>query len=141
MILCEHRKFIDIFPREVCAFGNAESENNALSFHAVSEDFEATTFDKRCDLFELESEAEIWFIGTILLHRIFVGEVWEGGLLDFSASSSRFCGFQETALHHRHHILLLDETHLNFKLREFGLAVSALIFITEAARNLEVPVE
>src|SRR5204863_6003122 len=42
---------------------------------------------------------------------------------------------------HAEHVLLLDERHLEIQLGELGLPIGAQVFVTEAARDLEVAVD
>ena len=47
----------------------------------------------------------------------------------------------DAALHHRHHVVLADERHLDVDLGELRLAVGARILVAHAARDLHVATE
>ena len=41
-------------------------------------------------------------------------------------------------LHHRHHLVAIDERHLDVDLGELGLAIGAQVLVAEAAADLHV---
>ena len=63
------------------------------------------------------------------------------GLLQNALGRERFGESGEQLLAHPEHVLLFDERHLEVELRELGLAIGALVLVSETARDLEVAVD
>lgn len=91
-----------------------------------------------CKFHKLHAEAKIGFVAAVETHSVIPCHARE-----------RFCEVYslhifEYVLHetfeHPDHVFLLHETHLAVDLREFGLAVGAEVFITEALCDLEIAV-
>ena len=86
-----------------------------------------------------QAEAQVGAVNAVGLHRVGVGDVREGDLLD--ALAGRLLDqLDQHAFDQPHHILLGDERHLHVELGELRLAVGAQVLIAEAARDLEVAV-
>ena len=87
---------------------------------------------------EFELDAQVGLVGTIAVHGFAVGHDRELAQIDIQGVLENG---GDHALEHVANLLLAQERGFNIDLREFGLAVSAQVFITEALGDLVVAVK
>ena len=88
---------------------------------------------------QLEVEAGIGLINTVVIHGVLVLDAAEGGLELLAQHLLKDA--LHKALVHGHDVLLINEGHLHINLGKFRLAVGAQVLIAEAAGDLHIAVE
>lgn len=115
---------------------SVESLYNATLSNDVCENLKASVFEDIAEIYELQTETGVRLIHTEAVHGFVVRHTGEGqrniNALHFFPDGG------EHAFHEGIHVLTINEGCLDIYLGELGLAVSAKVFVTEAASHLVV---
>jgi hypothetical protein len=75
------------------------------------------------------------------VERLTIGQARERQRLDRSVGCHAAADLDDHRLGEGHHVLLVDEAHLEIQLRELRLPVATAVLVSKAARDLVVAVE
>ncbi len=105
----------------------------------AGEDLELACGEQVRELDDFELDAPLRFVGAVTRHRVRVLDARKRTLeLHAEHVAERAYG---QVLEQIEHVVHADERQLQIELRELELPIGALIFVAEAARELEVRVE
>ena len=131
---------IEIASRERGTAGIAHGRHPARRIADVlSQEVDRGARERRIDVAEFETEAQIGFVDAEASHRIDVCDPRDR-LRDLQ-TQRRFPNVDDTGFHDLDDVVFVDERHLDIELREFRLAIGAWIFIAKTARDLHVAAE
>ena len=134
--LHEFSQRVNLLARHIRATLGVDAAHAAAGSRRVREHGESAAPGDIRGVHQLHVEARVRLIGAIIFHGVFPGHARQGqGQMD---ALHGFEHLGERALDHGLHVLRLHEAHLHVYLREFRLAVGAVVLIAEAARHLIV---
>jgi hypothetical protein len=105
----------------------------------VTEDLKTTAGDQRANICQFQAETNVGIIPAKTSHGFLVTQPGEWFVEDLSFRII-FDDADHQPLDQRHDIVPVHKAHFHIELRKLRLAVAALIFIAETARNLKIAV-
>ena len=138
--LDELTQLVDLLAGEVSGVAvDVDEAHRAAALNRAGEHTEAAVLHDVADVLELKAEAQVGLVGAEAVHSLTPGHAQEGGL-HVHVQDLLEDPLQE-ALLDAHHVVLVDEGHLQVDLGELRLTVCAQVLVTEAAGDLHIAVK
>ena len=138
--LDEVGQLVDLLPGEVGGVAvHVDEPHGAALGHRAGEHAEAAVLHDVADVLDLKAEAQVGLVGAEAVHGFPPGHPQEGGL--YVHVQDLFEHPLQEALLDLHHVVLVDEGHLQVDLGELRLAVGPQILVPEAAGDLHIAVK
>ena len=138
--LNEVSQLVDLLPGEVSGVAvYIDEPHGAALGHGAGEYAEAAVLHNVADVLDLKAEAQVGFVRAEAVHSLPPGHPQEGSL---HIHVQHFLEYPlQEALLDLHHVILVDEGHLQVDLGELGLAIGPQILVPEAAGDLHIAVK
>ena len=127
---------VGLLAGEGAAAGHADGFDAAAGVEGAFEDFEVGLSADVADVDQLHFKAQVGAVTAEAFHGLGVRHA--GELLGEFLALDVAPDFADQVLVGGHHVVLIDEGHLDVDLGELGLAVGTGVFVAEAASNLKI---